>query len=661
MNVYFNEYNVLMDNAVYLPLVSGLLRSYAETKPAILERYRFMPFIFMRDTLERIVDRFENPAVAAFSISMWNANLSLAVAERLKKKFPECLIVFGGPHVPFDADDFLKTHPSIDVTVRGEGEVTFAEVLLRFLDTWDFAGIPGISYRDPKSGSSVKNPKERALVMELDLFPSPYLEGVFDDLLPMDIDFQAIVETNRGCPFLCSYCFWGQGGLNKQFRFYSLKRVRQVADWCGANKIQYVFCADSNYGMFKRDLEIAGYFTETKRACGYPEKFRVCYGKNAEDNIFETGKLLTRYGMEKGITLSRQSDNPEALANVGRKNVKLSAYNSLQKKYNRENIPVYTELILGLPGETYRSFLKGIEEILRSGLKNQLFVYFCQVYPNTELSDAGYRDKFKIRTKSVRLNEVHAAVRPEGQITEFEDIIIRTATMPLRDWKRSAVVAWVMQLFHGLKAAFYIMLYLNDRHGVNYTEFFEYVALNKMKSDKIKILKKEISKFYGVIDSILEGKTRSRVMPDFGLIYWEQEEAAFLDVSQDREAFYDEMLELCLEYLGNAGARYDVEELREVVRYQMARVPDYKPLKDHVYHFRYNIPEYFEGYFLEERGGISRKPQAMALVSARDFKGDKKAFARETIVYGRKNDRILRPVRWTGADAKNKEYQEVKP
>ena len=51
--LYFNEFNVLMDNATYLPLSSGLLRAYAETSELLRTNYDFMPFIFYRDHPDR--------------------------------------------------------------------------------------------------------------------------------------------------------------------------------------------------------------------------------------------------------------------------------------------------------------------------------------------------------------------------------------------------------------------------------------------------------------------------------------------------------------------------------------------------------------------------------------------------------------------------------
>ena len=106
--IYFNEYNMLMGNSVYFPLVSGMLQAYAQTKDVIKKNYQFMPFIFFRDDPDKIISTYQNPSVAAFSASMWNMNLCLIVAKRVKEKFPNCLIVFGGPHVPFEPTDLLQ-------------------------------------------------------------------------------------------------------------------------------------------------------------------------------------------------------------------------------------------------------------------------------------------------------------------------------------------------------------------------------------------------------------------------------------------------------------------------------------------------------------------------------------------------------------------------
>ena len=646
--VYFNEFNVLMENAVYLPLVSGLLQSYAQIIPQIRENYQFMPFLFIRDELDKILSQYHNPTVAAFSVSMWNANLSMEIARQVKKKFPDCLTVFGGPHIPYDAEEFFEKYPFVDITVRGDGEQTFANILLRFLESRDFKDIPGISYRD-KEGRYIKSPVEHTPAKDLDIYPLPYLTGVFDEAMAKnkDIDFQAIVETNRGCPFLCAFCFWGQGGLNTRFRFFSPETIAKTADWLGQHKIKYVFCADLNFGMFKRDPELAHYFVNAKLKYGYPEKFRVCYGKNAEESVYETAKLLAEHGLAKTITLARQSNDKETLKNIRRSNIRLEVYNNLQRRYHSEEMSTYTELILGLPGETYETFIKGLEEIMQNIINNQVFIYHCQVLPNTELAKKEYIQRYGIVTRSVPLNEVHAAVRPLELTTEYEDIVIATNSMPVEDWKKASVVSWVTQLFHGLKACFYITNYLVDRFHIKYMEFFEYVAQMKM-SERLKVIRKEIQIFHDAAEALIHGNSRCRALEDFGSIYWEPEEASFLSIAENKNQFYSEMFELVKEFLASIDAEYDEEELKEVVRYQQVRFPDYYPIKTQKYDFTYNIPEYFDTYFHENHCQLTKVPQSMFLADAKDFQGDKKIFAREIILYGRKNNKTYYDVRWVG-------------
>src|SRR3989344_6789154 len=149
--VYFNEYNVLMANAVYLPLVSGQLQAFAQTDPDIDANFQFMPFNFFRDHPDPIVSKHDSPDVAAFSVSLWNNNLSLEVAKRVKQNHPNTLVVFGGPQVPHHGEEYLADHDFIDVITRGDGEQTFSGLLKRILETngkRDFRGISGITYRN---------------------------------------------------------------------------------------------------------------------------------------------------------------------------------------------------------------------------------------------------------------------------------------------------------------------------------------------------------------------------------------------------------------------------------------------------------------------------------------------------------------------------------
>ncbi len=441
IKVYFNEYNLLMGNRTYLPLVSGLLKTYSEESSLIRERYQFMPFIFHIDEFQKIVDQYSEPGIAAFSVMMWNEQRSLRVAQEIKRRYPNCRIIFGGAQVPHEPQEYFIKYPFIDFAIRGQGEQTFVELLTALVNEGSLRKIDGLSWRDPATGEIFFNPEEREFLKDLDHFPSPYLEGTFNELVETrkDLEFQAIIETNRGCPFKCTFCYWGMGGLRRKYSYFGIDRVAKELAWMGDHKIRYVFNADSNFGMHARDFEITESIIQTKKKYGYPEKFRTCYGKNTDAKIYKISRMMYENGLEKGITLSRQSNDDQVLINIKRGNIKISTYEHLQRQFNDENIPVYSELILGLPGETYATWVSGIEHMLSAGLKNQLFAYICQVYPNTDLGDPKYQKDFGIITKRIELNEIHASLRNERLVTEFEDIIISSQSMPLEELRKDWV------------------------------------------------------------------------------------------------------------------------------------------------------------------------------------------------------------------------------
>ncbi|MCH7959137.1 MAG: hypothetical protein IID08_03330 [Candidatus Hydrogenedentes bacterium] len=648
MRVYFNEYNVLMDKAAYLPFVSGILRAYAENSPVLRQHYEFMPFMFMRDTPDRIAAKYESPAVATFSSSMWNEQLNLHVAARVKERFPECLIIFGGAQAPHHPQDYFEQYPFIDVTVRGEGERPFVAILERFLESREFHDIPNVAWRDPVSGSCIRNDNEYPLEKDLDAYPSPYIEGLFDYLFDEhpEIDFQAIIETNRGCPFLCAFCFWGQGGLSLKFRYHSLERVEQEIVWCARRKIRYVFNADSNFGMHRRDLAIAETLVATKTKYGYPEKFRTCFGKNTDERIFTIGELLHKHSMEKGITLSRQSMNAQVLENIDRKNIKMSTYRNLQARFNESEIPVYTELILGLAGETYQSWKDGIEELLTSGLKNQLFVYMCQLFPNTTMASPEHLERFGIRISRIRLTEIHGTVHLDEDVTEYEHLVIGTDALPTEDWRKAAKFSWMTMVLHSLKAGIFVLMYLADRYKVRYTDFIDYISEQRLPDGVGGMLRNEIAEMDIVLDRILEGGSRACALPEFGNIYWDVEEASLFRIARDLDRFYTEMGEVVRAFLNDRNIEFDDAELVEAIRYQRMRVPSWDRTTQTEARFTYNFPEYFHMGMVGSLIPLERTAQTLRIPAPKDFHGDRRDFAREVVLWGRKSDLILEDVEW---------------
>ena len=339
------------------------------------------------------------------------------------------------------------------------------------------------------------------------------------------------------------------------------------------------------------------------------------------------------------------------LEHVKRDNIKLKVYTNLQRRFNDQDVPVYCEMILGLPGETYESWVEGVEKLLVTGLKNQIFIYHCQVYENTELADPRYRKQHGIQTRRIVADIIHAATQREDWVPEYEETVVATNTLNQEDWRRAAIFSWTTMLLHSMKTGFFVMGYLKDRFHINYTDFIRHLSELDMRPEIGGMIREEIARYNQQLDHILDGKGRGSYAPEYGEIYWDLEEMSFLEVSKDLERFYSEFSDIITDYLDQLNVTYDPEELMEAVTYQRLRIPGRMPTGQRCHNFRFNFPEYFEKRL--STAPISLKPnaQTMEIVEA-DFGGNAERYAREIILWGRKSGLVTTDVRWVPAKVK---------
>ncbi|MGD2142177.1 MAG: radical SAM protein [Candidatus Bathyarchaeota archaeon] len=169
------------------------------------------------DGLERRIEEFRPNLVASSGLSTCNAYTALRTVELAKKIDPSTKTVIGGQHFTALADETLRDHKVVDYVVRGEGEITLAELVKRIQEGKLPTDVGGLSFRS--DGEIVHNPM-RPLILDLDSLPMPgyhlirdYMKNYYFSLMSEKETGFAIVEGSRGCPHECSYCtqwrFWG--------------------------------------------------------------------------------------------------------------------------------------------------------------------------------------------------------------------------------------------------------------------------------------------------------------------------------------------------------------------------------------------------------------------------------------------------------------------
>mgnify|MGYP001594940855 CR=1 FL=1 len=525
-NVYLVQVNNTFGDNCFLPYSVGLIQAYCQSLEWVNKEYYFKELIYLRERPDAIVERMENPDVVGFSCYIWNWEFNKVLAKKVRESYPGCLIVFGGPHVPMSPELQADIPYYVDVVVHHEGEVAFSGIL-----------------RDRCSGIAVGfdslGQPEVARLNDLAVLPSPYLVGVFDPLLKAPYHFHASQETHRGCPYSCSFCDWGSAVMSKVRAFDGDRLICELV-WMGQNKIELLYSCDANFGLLPRDLDLTKAMVAVKEKYGYPQQFRAAYAKNSNQRVLDISRVVHRAGMSKGTTLSFQSMDGTTLREIRRSNIKIEDFKSLLETYRQEGIPTYTELILGLPGETYDSFTHGIETLLEAGQHEGLNIYLLAILPNAEMGDVTYQAKHGMCAIWSPLLQQHATPNQDG-IQERFRLCIETATMPTFDWVKAYMFAWAVQTFHGFGLLREVAMYLHDVQGVLYREFYEWL-LQVAAQRPATLLAEEYRRTLAIVKRGLVGGQWGEVDLRYGNITWPTEELTYLNIAaQQCERFYDEM------------------------------------------------------------------------------------------------------------------------
>lgn len=617
-NIYFVEVGFSFDKDIYLPYSTGTIAAYLKEKGCFNERFNLAGFIYRRESTDSIVERIENPDIVGFSCCIWNEQFNLKLAEAIKRIYPDCIIIFGGHNITNDPY-YLRKYPFIDILISGEGEMTFYNLLTnmnsgRIIDTCN------ISYR--KKNCIISTPTTSPC--ELSNFPSPYLTGIFDSILDKEdhSSLLCVLETNRGCPYSCSYCDWCAG---RKVRLFDYDKVIAELRWFAEQKIEYCFCADSNFGIYDRDVSIVKEAAELKNTFGYPKVFRTCFAKESNENVFRISKILNDAGMDKGATLAYQTLSEEALKNINRKNLTLEHFSDLLQKYNSADIPTYSELILGLPGETKDSFCNGICRILESGQHNSLSIYYLEMLPNSEMSQKSYIAKHKLESVRIVFNHMHSS-KTDSEINEYSNIVQSTATMSKNDWIYCNLFSICIQSFHSLGFLRYFAIYLNKEQNISYYEFYTSLLTFILESEGTEVNKLFMT-FKNRLSSSLSGEW-NYTNPDFGNVAWAFEEGAYLTMLKNISTVFIELEAFLKQYFDDAVLFSDLK------KYQIASLRTCNVSETEI-ETSFDFLTYFNNIINNKDAEIVRQNNKY-LFSCTKHYTDWKDFAKEIVWFGRR-------------------------
>jgi radical SAM C-methyltransferase len=409
-----------------MPLASGYFKAMIDADSDLAGEVdcRIFNFSGGESTLEMAKKLFLGedgvPDVVGFSVFGWNFNAFGKLAEVYKQLRPSGCVVFGGTHVANQAMRTFATFPQVDVVVNGEGELTFLALVRDLVANRThrtFDSIPGISFR--REDGALATTPSGGRIENLDQIPSPLLTGTLqlrhpDGRQRYDV---VLLETNRGCPYTCSFCYWG-GATGQKLRKFSSDRIAAELEMAAFEKVAEVVLCDANFGMVHEDEEFVETLIRLREKFGFPRSFETSWAKNKSRIFYSIVERMKSVGLKSSFTLALQTLHDPALELMKRKNMKVNDWRELATWLKSQQLACYSELIWGAPGETYDSFLAGYAAL--SEHVSRIAVYPLLIMPNTDYSDR---------------REEHNFVLLRGEKDDFE-YVISNKTISFEDNKR---------------------------------------------------------------------------------------------------------------------------------------------------------------------------------------------------------------------------------
>ena len=428
------------------PLNVGFIASYC--KKLFGDAVEITLFKYIED-IDKAVNE-SPPDILGLSNYCWSHSVSYEIFKMCKKSNPNVVTVWGGPNFPIDFPSqkkFMKQYPEVDVYVPTEGETGFSNIVSLILKLASLENasesiqknpIEGCISRDDNGEIHYSIPTIR--ISSLNEIPSPYQNGMMDKFF--DGKLTPMLQTNRGCPFHCTFCTDGRDETNKVNHF-SIERVQSDIEYIAEHtpkNTHSLHISDLNFGMYPRDLEICESLAKIQQKFNYPKYIKCTTGKNQKDKIINAIKKLNN---SLRVTMSVQSLDPDVLHNIRRDNISVDHMLALYPALKEANLQTTSEVILGLPGETFENHIQTLRDLVKARM-DEIVVHTCMLLDGSEMGLPEERKKWEMKTKFRVLQRDFAELSNGKKVIEYEEVVVGSKTMTFEEYIELRVLAFII-------------------------------------------------------------------------------------------------------------------------------------------------------------------------------------------------------------------------
>ena len=428
------------------PLNVGFIASYC--KKLFGDAVEITLFKYIED-IDKAVNE-SPPDILGLSNYCWSHSVSYEIFKMCKKSNPNVITVWGGPNFPIDFPSqkkFMKQYPEVDVYVPTEGETGFSNIVSLILKSASLENVSETIQKNPIEGCISRDDNGEIhysiptiRISSLNEIPSPYQNGMMDKFF--DGKLTPMLQTNRGCPFHCTFCTDGRDETNKVNHF-SIERVQSDIQYIAEHtpkNTHSLHISDLNFGMYPRDLEICESLAKIQQKFNYPKYIKCTTGKNQKDKIINAIKKLNN---SLRVTMSVQSLDPDVLHNIRRDNISVDHMLALYPALKEANLQTTSEVILGLPGETFENHIQTLRDLVKARM-DEIVVHTCMLLDGSEMGLPEERKKWEMKTKFRVLQRDFAELSNGKKVIEYEEVVVGSKTMTFEEYIELRVLAFII-------------------------------------------------------------------------------------------------------------------------------------------------------------------------------------------------------------------------
>ncbi|MCW4055292.1 MAG: B12-binding domain-containing radical SAM protein [Candidatus Bathyarchaeota archaeon] len=386
--------------------------------------------------METEVAVYSPDVVASSALATCNTYAAVRTLEIAKKVDSNIVTVAGGQHFTATAQESLAAFPEIDVIVRGEGEVTFTELVKSVSSEAPIHDVQGISFRHEKQ---IVHNSSRPLIQDLDTLPYPGYHFVkeqvhkyhFSAMAGIDAPF-ALVEGSRGCPHQCTFCSqWSH--WEGTWRKKSPERIADEMEYCHNNfGSKFLWLTDDNFGFDERARKLSEELIKKQ----LPEDFMWFTQARCDDVCTHRRALpsLRRSGL-RWVLLGVENDKPSFLQD-SRKGITSEDAKEAVKLLKENDIFVQAMFIIGAREDTAESIEESIKFV--DELDPDFTIYaILTPFPGTELYDKA-RESGWIEDRNWAHYDMIHAIMPTNTLStrEVQKELYRCYSRFYGSWRR---------------------------------------------------------------------------------------------------------------------------------------------------------------------------------------------------------------------------------